>query len=92
MRLALAFALLGFGVPTAAAGALLFRLAFLPGRGSSHALYVFSPDHPLAKTAGVLVVVAAALLIPAYLLFMAAPRLPPKPPGWTPPGPANFSE
>ncbi len=82
----MAFALLGLGLPFAAAGALLFRLAFLPGK-SGHALYAFSSDHPLVRVAGVLLLVGAAFAIPGFLLFLAGPRPSPRPPE-----PANFRD
>ena len=56
-------ALLGLGVPTAVAGGFLFRMVFLPGRGGSHALVLFSPDHPYAKVSGALLLVGLLLIV-----------------------------
>jgi len=88
--MALALMLLGMGLPVAIAGAFMFRLVFLPSR-SGHVIATFGPDHPAARASAVLLLIGAALAVPGFLLFLAGPRPPVHPPGWKPPGPANFS-
>lgn len=61
-RQAVGMLLLGFGVPAAGAGGILFWMVFVPGRRSHRALVPFSEDHPYARVSGVLFLVGALLI------------------------------
>jgi hypothetical protein len=72
-RLLAAYGLLGLGLPSFAAGAILFRMVFLPGK-SSPALAPFSIHHPAAAASAALCVIGGVMCLVGFGLLKPVER------------------